>query len=86
MSRHPFRWEALAFGLFFAAVVTHWALWRSARYGPDELAYIGAGALIVLGLVGLAGSVVVPRRRVSSTADEAPATDDEPAPPLSSSH
>ncbi|HUP99534.1 MAG TPA: hypothetical protein VM093_03660 [Aeromicrobium sp.] len=85
MSRHPFRWEALAFGLFFAAVVVHWSLWRSARYGPDELAYVGAGALIVLGLVGLAGSVVVPRRRLSRQADEQPATDDELEPPSSSS-
>lgn len=85
MSRHPFRWEPLAFGLFFAAVVTHWSLWRTARYGPDELAYIGAGALIVLGLVGLAGSVVVPRRRVSAPADAPPTTADEPEPPSSSS-
>jgi hypothetical protein len=85
MSRHPFRWEALAFGLFFAAVVVHWSLWRSARYGPDELAYIGAGALIVLGLAGLAGSVVVPRRRVSPQPDEPAAIDAEPEPPSSSS-
>ena len=49
MNRHPFRWEALAFGLLFLAVVGTWAAWKIGVLASDQLAYAPAGTLIVLG-------------------------------------
>lgn len=61
MTRHPFRWGGLAFGLFFAAVIGQWALWRSDLLNPDQLAYIAAGVLIVLGTIGIVASIAQPK-------------------------
>ena len=55
MNRHPFRWDALAFGLFFLAVLGQWAVWERNLLDPDELAYVAAAALIVLGVLGIVG-------------------------------
>jgi hypothetical protein len=61
MNRHPFRWDALAFGLFFLAVLGQWAVWDRDLLGPDELAYVAAAVLIVLGVLGIVGTVISAR-------------------------
>jgi hypothetical protein len=62
MNRHPFRWEALAFGLLFLAVVGTWAAWKAGVLASDQLAYAPAGTLIVLGVAGIIASLASPRR------------------------
>ncbi len=61
MNRHPFRWDALAFGLFFLAVLGQWAVWEIDLLGPDDLAYVAAGVLIVLGVLGIIGTAISAR-------------------------
>lgn len=61
MNRHPFRWDAIAFGLFFLAVLGQWAVWERNLLEPDELAYVAATALIVLGVLGIAGTAISAR-------------------------
>ena len=58
MNRHSFRWDGLAFGLFFLAVLGQWAVWQQDLLDPDELAYLGAVVLIVLGVLGIAGTAI----------------------------
>jgi len=58
MTRHPFRWDALIFGLFFLAVLTQWAVWEQDWLDQDDLAYLAAAGLIVLGVVGILATVV----------------------------
>ena len=53
MNRHPFRWEALAFGLLFLAAVGTWTAWKTGALAGDQLAYAPAGTLIVLGVAGI---------------------------------
>lgn len=62
MTRHPFRWDAFIFGLFFMAVLTQWAVWEQDWLNQDDLAYLAAAALIVLGVVGILATVVGNRR------------------------
>lgn len=71
MNRHPFRWEALAFGLLFLAVVGTWSAWKTGALASDQLAYAPAGTLIVLGIAGIIASFSTPRRKPP----EAPSTD-----------
>ncbi len=61
MKRHAFRWDAVAFGLFFLAILGQWAVWEQDMLSPDDLGYIVAGALILLGLVGIVATVVSAR-------------------------
>ena len=63
MNRHPFRWEALAFGLLFLAVVGTWAAWKIGVLASDQLAYAPAGTLIVLGIAGIIASFSTPSRK-----------------------
>jgi hypothetical protein len=67
MNRHAFRWDGLAFGLFFLAALGQWAVWEQDLLKPDELAYVAAAVLIVLGLLGIAGTAISARshRRVA---------------------
>jgi len=62
MNRHPFRWEALAFGLLFLAVVGTWTAWKTGVLASDQLAYAPAGTLIVLGVAGIIASFASPRK------------------------
>ena len=62
MNRHPFRWDALVFGLFFLAVLGQWAVWEQDLLGPEDLAYLAAAVLIVLGVVGILATVVGARK------------------------
>lgn len=52
MSKHPFRWSNLAFGLFFLAIVGNWAVWERDLLTPREFSLTAAGVLIVVGLIG----------------------------------
>ena len=84
MNRHTFRWDGLAFGLFFLAVLGQWAVWDQDLLDPDELAYLGAAVLIVLGLLGIAGTAMSARSH-HRTAPFTPTTttnDDEPDAPV----
>jgi hypothetical protein len=70
MNRHPFRWEALAFGLLFLAVVGTWTAWRTGALASDQLAYAPAGTLIVLGIAGIIATFSTPRRKQPQTPEE----------------
>ena len=72
MNRHPFRWEALAFGLLFLAVAGTWTAWKTGILASDQLAYAPAGTLIVLGAAGIIASFASPRK----SAESAPQTTD----------
>lgn len=85
MSRHPFRWESLAFGLFFLAVVANWAVWRQDLLTPRQLTLTGSAALIVLGVIGVAATLwqARPARTTPTThppegPDDGQAADEEP--------
>ena len=67
MNRHPFRWEALAFGLLFLAVVGTWTAWKTGILASDQLAYAPAATLIVLGVAGIIARIASPRKSVEST-------------------
>lgn len=62
MNRHSFRWEALAFGLLFLAVVGTWTAWKTGILASNQLAYAPAGTLIVLGVAGIIASLASPRK------------------------
>jgi len=82
MNRHPFRWDALAFGLFFLAVLGQWAVWERDLLGPDELAYVAAAVLIVLGVLGIVGTAISARphrREAPFTPATTTAVEDDPA-------
>ena len=67
MNRHPFRWEALAFGLLFLAVVGTWTAWKTGILASDQLAYAPAATLIVLGVAGIIASFASPIKSVEAT-------------------
>lgn len=77
MNRHPFRWEALAFGLLFLAVVGTWSAWKSGLLDSDQLAYAPAGTLIVLGVAGIIASFATPRTSAQATTAAEEVHDDE---------
>ncbi|MCW2770620.1 MAG: hypothetical protein JWR27_2053 [Aeromicrobium sp.] len=86
MSRHPFRWEGLAFGLFFLAVVGNWAVWDQDILTPRELSLTTSGVLIVLGLIGVGATVRQTRPATRSRSRTRPtipegADDDQTADP-----
>jgi len=76
MNRHSFRWESLAFGLLFLAVVGTWAAWKSGALDSDQLAYAPAGTLIVLGIAGIIASFSSPRRHQLQSQASADDTDE----------
>lgn len=61
MTRHPFRWSSLAFGLFFLAGVGQWAVWERDWLTPRELSLISSGVLIGLGLLGVLATFWKPK-------------------------
>ena len=79
MNRHQFRWDAFVFGLFFLAVLGQWAVWRANWLGPDDLAYVAAAVLIVLGVVGIVGTAISARAD-GRTAPFTPEASTEPEP------
>jgi len=76
MNRHPFRWESLAFGLFFLAAVGSWAVWKQDLLTPRELSLTASGVLIVLGVIGVAVTLwqarPSPARTPSTSTPEGP--------------
>jgi hypothetical protein len=67
MTRHPFRWESLAFGLFFLASVGNWAVWKQDLLTPRELSLTASGVLIFLGVIGVAATLWQARPTPAST-------------------
>lgn len=61
MSRHPFRWSSLAFGLMFLVGVGHWAVWEQEWLTPRELSLTSSGVLIGLGLLGVIATFWKPK-------------------------
>jgi hypothetical protein len=80
MNRHQFRWDAFVFGLFFLAVLGQWAVWKMDWLAPDDLAYVAAAVLILLGVVGFVGTAISARtdRRTAPFTPKA-STETEPA-------
>jgi len=76
MNRHPFRWQSLAFGLFFLAAVGNWAVWKQDLLTPRELSLTASGVLIVLGVAGVAATLwqarPAPARTPDTSAQEGP--------------
>ncbi len=81
MNRHAFRWDAFIFGLFFLAVLGQWAVWEQDLLGQDDLAFLAAAVLIVLGVVGILATAVSTRKpRTAPFAPEPTPETDDPAP------
>ena len=75
MTRHPFRWSSLAFGLFFIAGVGQWAVWKQDWLTPRELSLASSAVLIGLGLLGVIPTFWKPRQLVATT----PRPEDNPS-------
>ncbi len=69
MTRHPFRWSSLAFGLFFLAGVGQWAVWKQDWLTPRELSLASSGVLIGLGLLGVIATFWKPKQLTTTTSD-----------------
>jgi hypothetical protein len=67
MNRHPFRWDALIFGLVFLAVVGTWLTRTAGLLTSGQLAYALAGALIAVGGAGVVASVATPQTRLTGS-------------------
>ncbi len=80
MKRHAFRWDGVAFGLFFLAVLGQWAVWEHQLLSPDDLAFVAAAVLIVLGVLGIVGTAVSARsdRRTAPFTPQEATTPDDP--------
>ena len=76
MTRHSFRWEGLAFGLFFLSAVGNWAVWKQDLMTPRQLGLTASGVLILLGLLGVAATVW--QTRPASRARTIPAPETTP--------
>lgn len=76
MKRHPFRWDALVFGLVFLAVVGTWLTRTTGLLTSGQLAYALAAALIAVGAAGIVASIATPQPPLTPPADDAdtPAT------------
>jgi hypothetical protein len=74
MTRHPFRWEGLAFGLFFLAIVANWSVWKQDLLTTRQLSLAASGVLIFLGLIGVAATIWRGRPAPALGAETAPHT------------
>lgn len=82
MTRHSFRWRGLAFGLFFLAVASNWAVWKQDLLTPQQLSFSVSAVLIVLGVVGVVGTFWSPGRSQTT----ARAVVDSPTPTSEENH
>ncbi len=69
MTRHPFRWSSLAFGLMFLAGVGQWAVWKQDWLTPRELSLASSAVLIGLGLLGVAATFRKPQQLTTASSD-----------------
>jgi len=69
MTRHPFRWDGLIFGLVFLTVLCTW-LRTLGLFDPNQFAYLAAGGLIAVGVAGILASIVKPRGNAKPDAAE----------------
>ena len=74
MRRHELDVVSLVFGLVFAMVALLWPLWRLDVLDETSLSWLPALALVVIGLLGVALSIMRSRR----PAEELERTEDEP--------
>jgi hypothetical protein len=81
MTRHPFRWDALFFGLVFLAVVGTWLTRTAGLLTSGQLAYAVAGALIAVGVAGIVASVATPQHPLTPATE----VDDQPTSPADES-
>lgn len=70
MTRHPFRWSSLVFGLFFLAGVGQWAVWKQDWLTPRELSLASSGVLIALGLLGVIATFWKPKQLTTTPKPE----------------
>jgi hypothetical protein len=77
MTRHSFRWEGLAFGLFFLSAVGNWAVWKQDLMSPRQLGLTASAVLIVLGLLGVAATVWQSRTPKAARPVTTPMSSDE---------
>jgi len=61
MTRHPFRWDALAFGAFFLAITGNWIAWKQDALSLEQMSVAAPVALIVIGAIGIVATVL-PRK------------------------
>lgn len=62
MNRHPVRWGSVLSGLTFLVAAAAWAVLELDLVDLDGAGPVVAVALIVLGVVGIAATVVISRR------------------------
>lgn len=62
MNRHPVRWGSVLFGLTFLAVAAAWTVLELDAVDVEDAGPVVAVALIVVGVIGIAVTVVVARR------------------------
>lgn len=67
MTKHSFRWENLAFALFFGAIIGNWAVWERDLLSTRELSLTTAGALIAIGVLGTAATLWPTRKNSQSS-------------------
>ncbi len=72
MTRHPFRFSSLAFGLSFLAGVGQWAVWKQDILTPRELSLTASAVLIGLGLLGVIATFWKPRQLTKTSPLEGP--------------
>jgi hypothetical protein len=75
--RHELDVVSLVSGLVFAMVALLWPLWRLDVLDSNSLSWLPALALVLIGLIGVALSIMRSRRPVD---EPAPMDDDELAP------
>ncbi|MBC7631212.1 hypothetical protein [Aeromicrobium sp.] len=61
MSRHPIRWNSLLFGLLFLAVLGNWMVRTQDLLTTRQLSLTVSGVLILLGLAGVAATILKAR-------------------------
>ncbi|GAA3526625.1 hypothetical protein GCM10022234_24840 [Aeromicrobium panaciterrae] len=74
MTRHPFRWSSLAFGLMFLAGVGQWAVWKQDWLTPRELSLASSAVLIGLGLLGVIATFWKPKQLTTPHIEDDPSS------------
>lgn len=78
MNRHPVRWGSALTGLTFLAVAAAWAVLELDVVDVEGAGPVVAVALIVLGVIGIAATVVVARRPHQPPVPHRPDPDPDP--------